>query len=421
MKRTKQILSVFLALIMVISTISMSTITAGAEESATSGTCGENLTWNFDELTGTLTIEGTGEMYDYDYNSNRPWESFCYNNNIKSLKIGDDVTAIGDCAFYACDSLTSVEMGDSLTKIGFSAFYFCTALTNIEIPSSVISIGRNAFAECTSLIDVTIPTGVTAISGYTFYFCRALINVTIPDSVTTIGGCAFYGCESLTSITIPDSVTTIDGCAFYGCNSLTNITIGRNIKLIGEEAFCYCESLADVYYNGTEAHWSGVTIREYNDSLLNATIHFNNHTHDYEPIVTAPTCTEQGYTTYTCACGESYVDDYVDALGHTDTYLIEENYVSPTCTENGSKDVVVYCSVCDGEISRETVVIYVTSHADDNGDGVCDTCDEFIDIIVECDCNCHKSGVSKFIFDLILFFQRIFGFNKTCSCGVAHY
>ena len=39
--------------------------------------------------------------------------------------------------------------------------------------------------------------------------------------------------------------------------------------------------------------------------------------HTYESSVTAPTCTEQGYTTYTCECGDSYVDDYVDATGHT--------------------------------------------------------------------------------------------------------
>ena len=39
--------------------------------------------------------------------------------------------------------------------------------------------------------------------------------------------------------------------------------------------------------------------------------------HDYVPEVTEPTCTEQGYTTYTCSrCGDSYVTDYVDALGH---------------------------------------------------------------------------------------------------------
>ena len=37
------------------------------------------------------------------------------------------------------------------------------------------------------------------------------------------------------------------------------------------------------------------------------------HSHRYSSIVTSPTCTEQGYTTYTCACGDSYVGDYVDA------------------------------------------------------------------------------------------------------------
>lgn len=40
------------------------------------------------------------------------------------------------------------------------------------------------------------------------------------------------------------------------------------------------------------------------------------HIHEYTEAVTAPTCTEQGYTTYTCQCGEFYVSNYVDALGH---------------------------------------------------------------------------------------------------------
>ena len=40
--------------------------------------------------------------------------------------------------------------------------------------------------------------------------------------------------------------------------------------------------------------------------------------HTYEEVVTAPTCTEQGYTTHTCTkCGDSYVDSYVEALGHS--------------------------------------------------------------------------------------------------------
>ena len=39
--------------------------------------------------------------------------------------------------------------------------------------------------------------------------------------------------------------------------------------------------------------------------------------HSYESVVTAPTCEAKGYTTHTCACGDSYVDNYVNALGHT--------------------------------------------------------------------------------------------------------
>ncbi|MBR7161869.1 MAG: hypothetical protein IKD07_05590, partial [Clostridia bacterium] len=41
------------------------------------------------------------------------------------------------------------------------------------------------------------------------------------------------------------------------------------------------------------------------------------HEHKYIPNITAPTCTEQGYTTYICDCGESYTGDYVNAHGHT--------------------------------------------------------------------------------------------------------
>ena len=40
------------------------------------------------------------------------------------------------------------------------------------------------------------------------------------------------------------------------------------------------------------------------------------HEHQYEAVVTAPTCTEGGYTTYTCECGESYIADETEALGH---------------------------------------------------------------------------------------------------------
>ena len=53
--------------------------------------------------------------------------------------------------------------------------------------------------------------------------------------------------------------------------------------------------------------------------------------HRYEAVVTAPTCTEAGYTTYTCVCGDTYTDDEVEALGHNYVEIV----TAPTCTEAG--------------------------------------------------------------------------------------
>ena len=64
---------------------------------AQSGTCGANLTWNFDSSTGTLTISGTGAMRDYSYSS-APWYS--QRSNIKILVIQAGITTLGNYAFY---------------------------------------------------------------------------------------------------------------------------------------------------------------------------------------------------------------------------------------------------------------------------------------------------------------------------------
>ena len=207
-----------------------------------------------------------------------------------------------------------------------------------------------------------------------------------------------------------------------------------------------------MYYCGTEEQWNDIYFCEDNAPLLNATIHFlveNEHTHFYTSVIIPPTCTSHGYTTYTCECGDSYIDNYVDpshtpktitvpatctvagmiynvcetcgetignstvipatghnyvgtvttptctangyttykcacgdtyvcdetsALGHTYGDTVEENYVVTTCVENGSKDLVVYCSVCNDEISRETVTLKAIGH--NYVDGNCEYCGE---------------------------------------------
>ena len=68
--------------------------------------------------------------------------------------------------------------------------------------------------------------------------------------------------------------------------------------------------------------------------------------------MTAPTCTEKGYTTHTCACGDSYVDTYVDALGHAwDNGKVTKE---PTATETGVRTYT--CTRCH-ETKTESIPV----------------------------------------------------------------
>ena len=92
------------------------------------------------------------------------------------------------------------------------------------------------------------------------------------------------------------------------------------------------------------------------------------HTHRYTEEVTTPTCTEQGYTTYTCACGDSYIDNYLPA---THTEVIDEA-VAPSCTKTGLPEGK-HCSVCSTIlVAQETV--NATGHSYVNS--ICDVCGE---------------------------------------------
>lgn len=68
--------------------------------------------------------------------------------------------------------------------------------------------------------------------------------------------------------------------------------------------------------------------------------------HDYKSTVTAPTCTEKGYTTYTCsACNDTYKDNYTNALGHN-MQVVDGTAKDATCTEAG-KEADKKCSRCE--------------------------------------------------------------------------
>ena len=243
---------------------------ANADES---GMCGDNVTWTYVEATKTLTISGSGDMYNY---SNSPFNN---REDIQKVVIYSGVSTIGSNVFNGCSSLTSVTIPNSVTSIGDWAFYGCSGLTSITIPNSVTSIGLYAFCGCSGLTSVTILNSVTDIGAYAFLNCNLesayiyiedlaawcetgypfnceqhlyvkgeeIKELIIPDNVASIKDNAFYGCISLTSVTIPDGVTSIGNYAFQNCSSLTKISIGRGVNSIGSSAFANCTSLEEVY------------------------------------------------------------------------------------------------------------------------------------------------------------------------------
>ena len=86
------------------------------------GTCGDNLTWTLDDE-GTLTISGTGTMYDWSNSSRAPWYS--HRDSITSAIIKPGATSVGKYAFFNCDNLTSVTLSNSITSIAEYAFSDC--------------------------------------------------------------------------------------------------------------------------------------------------------------------------------------------------------------------------------------------------------------------------------------------------------
>ena len=239
-------------------------ITASAEVSkATSGKCGENVSWSLKN--GVLTISGSGKMTDYDLEDDSP---FYYREDITSVIIKSGVTSIGDCIFYNCENLKSVTIPDSIKNIGRYAF-LGTGLTNITIPDSVTSIETGAFQVCAGLKSATVSKNLTKIGRCVFQMCYNLESVNIPSGVTCIDNSAFMGCMKLEKIIIPKNVTHFGTHAFYmtkwlenqqnknplvivnniivdGVKCVGKVTVPSGVKAIGDSAFIFNNKLTGI-------------------------------------------------------------------------------------------------------------------------------------------------------------------------------
>ena len=395
----------FIAVFCLLTTVSNAVADGGI--APTSGTCGENLNWTFEE--GTLTITGTGSMQDYNEKT-APWNNL--REQISQVIVEDGVASIGNYAFYELINLQNISLSDTIKSLGNYSFastkisqvtlpehletigyyaFSSTNLYNIEIPDTVTSIGNHVFDSCKQLTTAKLSSSLTAVPGGMFYN-SALSSITIPYGVTQIGAYAF--CRSqLTEIQIPDSVTNIEYHAFSACPYLTfaklsssltaiqkqifqedsnlkTIIIYEGITAVEVNAFYKCNSLTEVYYNGTKQQARSIIINANNESFVNAKWIFceSGHTEVIIPGFAA-TCTEEGLSEgkYCSACETVLVaQEAIPATGHSwgePVYQLHENHMKATA--------IKHCIHDPSHFEAETIetIYIVTKSPTDNGKG----------------------------------------------------
>ena len=211
-----------------------------AAATVASGKCGDSAKWTLDAA-GTLTISGTGRMYDYEWPADRggttpPWLANKYRDSIRALHVEQGITYIGRCAFDSCGNLSDVTLPTSLRIIGQCAFNDCTALRSIQLPEGLTTIMEDAFN------------------------AAGLVSITFPSTLGELRDGAFMNCEKLQSLRLPEGLTTIGNWAFYCNPNISSIYIPASVTTIGEEAFIYYNNLATVRYGGSQSQWSAVSV-----------------------------------------------------------------------------------------------------------------------------------------------------------------
>ncbi len=286
--------------------------------------------------------------------------------SLKAVSLPDTVSEIGEAAFFNCKKLTEVTIPEGVTSIVYRAFMGCSSLASITIPANVTNVVYSAFFGCSALNDVTVLDCSTKFEDNVFDNTSILVLTGAKGSFAQdyaeacgiefhVNDMLYLKAHDFKVSARVDATCTGRGVTKYKCTKC------------GEAYRVYIEPLGHVFgevkqvvpstctvhgYTVTECLRCGKDVRE--DLELDPDNHTNIVTdaavaptctttgltegkhcgdcgkvlvaqktvdalgHDYVGVVTAPTCTEEGYTTYTCSrCHDSYVADRVAPMGHS--------------------------------------------------------------------------------------------------------
>lgn len=212
---------------------------------------GDDVWVEFDDSTGTATISGTGDMWDYcedgwDYNEKNQ-NPFIDRRGIESIIIENGITSVSDYLLHAYNEVGSIKqiiLGSNIIKIGMHSFENCISVQTINLPKNLKEIGEYAFVNC-GLTNLVIPNNVTQIGEGCFQACNRLESVKISDGLLNIPDGMFSGCQRLSKIELPDSIRKIGNYVFDGCG-ITSIELPSKLEYVGYGVFQNCLSLQSI-------------------------------------------------------------------------------------------------------------------------------------------------------------------------------
>ena len=262
--------------------------------------CHSMIRLTFRKGEGVLTLSnksctnsaGDRVVYDYFYDSpirtlyvgrNLEYRASCSRDNsnqtapfhnkktLRKITFDPCVTYVPYFMATECSNLTEVIWGQNITDIGEYAFYNCKSLTKVEFPHRVATIGNYAYAGCTQMKDVTFQKNETgeptlSIGTGVFMSCIPLNRIDFPGRLINIGSLAFDKCINLQEVIFEDdkselSVGGTSSSSLFKDSPLRKLYIGRNINY-KTSPFLDQDSLIDVQFS----HAGTVTVC--NDYLL---------------------------------------------------------------------------------------------------------------------------------------------------------
>ena len=302
--------------------------------------------------------------------------------HISELNLPDSVKRIESYAFYGCRGFRMLNLNDDLEYIGNYAFYGCDGLLSLVLNENLVTLSDRSFGSCANLSAARVPRSVTSFAKDSFYSCPKLTIYCYKDSAahqaikdTSYKFFLLDDHEHDYEITVETEATCTRGgsqvktCKICGYNYIELVEpLGHDYQCVVTPPTCTergyathtCSRCQDSYidnYTNPTGHIYGewiidtqATCQQEGSKHRLCTV--CNHRdvdsipktdHDYTVEVVPPTCTEKGYTLYTCkTCGTSHKDNYTDATGHSyGEWIID---TEATCQQEGSKNRV--CSKC---------------------------------------------------------------------------